>query len=60
MSDDSLKIENKDKDNIDISEIHDIQVENEFDNCRLDRFLTEKFKDIYSETDKRWSGKSKW
>lgn len=40
MSDDSLKIENKDKDNIDISEIHDIQVENEFDNCRLDRFLT--------------------
>ena len=46
MSDDSLKIENKDKDNIDISEIHDIQVENEFDNCRLDRFLTEKFKDM--------------
>ena len=46
MSNDSLKIENKDKDNIDISEIHDIQVENEFDNCRLDRFLTEKFKDM--------------
>ena len=46
MSDDSLKIENKDKDNIDISEIHDIQVENEFVNCRLDRFLTEKFKDM--------------
>ena len=46
MSDDSLKIENKDKDNIDISAIHDIQVENEFDNCRLDRFLTEKFKDM--------------